>query len=145
MDTFKCLNGVDVSSFLLVEESADSDADFLTCMEMYRATAAGREDDDAESCIGEYTSETHHLKDGGDDQVFDCDDVDDQDFFSDCDDDDDDDVELSWSTTCKLWLGYMSTEEGEEEESSRVGFKTKVKDDMEDRVFWETCMAVGYP
>ncbi|KAH7573642.1 hypothetical protein JRO89_XS03G0185200 [Xanthoceras sorbifolium] len=51
MDTFKCLNGVDVSSFLLVEESADSDADFLTCMEMYRATAAGREDDDAESCI----------------------------------------------------------------------------------------------
>ncbi|KAK2646616.1 hypothetical protein Ddye_021811 [Dipteronia dyeriana] len=147
--------GVDVSSFLLVEESADSEADFPT-WEMCRdiAAATGGVEDDAESCSCDTATQTLvHRDQGGLDghEVSDYDVDDDQDNFSDCDDDDDDDDELCLSSTrcCKLWLGsYMSTEKGGEEESScRVGFKRKVRDDdeIEDMVFWETCMAVGYP
>ena len=141
---------VDVSSFLLVEESADSEADFPT-WEMCRdiAAAMGGGEDDAESCSCDTATQTlvHHDQGGLDGhEVSDYDVDDDQDNFS-----DDDDGELCCSSTrcCKLWLGYMSTEKGggEEESSCRVGFKRKVRDDdeMDDRVFWETCMAVGYP
>ncbi|KAJ0034114.1 hypothetical protein Pint_25007 [Pistacia integerrima] len=52
--------------------------------------------------------------------------------------------------SCKMWLsdslGYLSKEQGEEESSSTSFYLSRqMKDEMEDRLFWETCMAVGYP
>ncbi|KAK3189831.1 hypothetical protein Dsin_029392 [Dipteronia sinensis] len=138
MDMKLQINGVvDVSSFLLVEESADSEADFPT-WEMCRdiAAATGGVEDDAESCSCDTATQTlvHHDQGGLDGHEVSGYDVDDdQDNFSDCDDDDDG-GELSWRSTrcCKLWLGsYMSTEKGEEEESScRVGFKRKASEEI---------------
>ncbi|WRX21414.1 hypothetical protein QQP08_013901 [Theobroma cacao] len=129
---------VDVTCFLLVEDSGDSELDcepiIQQCHNMDVGIAA--DEDDAESCSCD-TSE----------RLDDCYEVlqldGDQDF-SDWDEPAD-----GWSS-CEMWsideaLGYASAEEGEEEPRFDINLCGEVMDGMEDRLFWETCMAVGYP
>lgn len=135
---------MDVSPFLLVEGSADSEADYgllKLCLDVTIAC----DDDDAESC----SCDTSDILDFHETNV----ECDDQDYgdFNDGDKNIHDHQDPSWSS-CKMWLRdgaaweFMSTEEGEEE--SKVGINLsnrEVMDEMEDRLFWETCMAAGYP
>lgn len=150
-------NGVDVSSFLLVEESADSEVDSLTCEMCRHDLVMAGDEDDAESC----SCDTSDIHAGVLQKGFDYDEDEDEDF-SDVDYGDEynevDQLQLNCKS-CKMWwsdaarLGYMSTQQqqqqqrGEEEYSSwdGINISRKVKDEMEDRLFWETCMAVGYP
>lgn len=120
-------NVVDVSSFLLIEETADN---FLNCQTICNMVITVDEDD-AQSCSCD-TSEM---------QAFDSDGSE----FSEVDDSE------QRSSRCQLWLsnhglGYSSKEQGEEQSSwVGVNLSKEVKDEMEDRLFWETCMAIGYP
>ncbi|KAJ0093968.1 hypothetical protein Patl1_25547 [Pistacia atlantica] len=129
-------NVVDVSSFLLVEETADN---FLNC-QMFHSMVITVDEDDAESCscdTSEMQASVH--------EVFDYD-IDE----ADCEFGEVDESERSCSS-CKMWLsadgsGYLSKEQGEAESIwVDINLSRQVKDEMEDRLFWETCMAVGYP
>ncbi|EEF45462.1 uncharacterized protein LOC8262368 [Ricinus communis] len=128
---------VDLSSFLLVEGTADSEADceFLKlCQDAIMiCDYDGDPEDDAESC----SCDTSEVLESNDDQ--DCRDSDEADN-KDCH------GKQSW---CKIWLEneeleYMSTEDGEAT-SDGTNLSKKIIDQMEDRHFWETCLAVGYP
>ena len=56
--------------------------------------------------------------------------------------------QINWGSSCKIWWADGADDE-EEYSSSDIGINNnisrKVKDEMEDRLFWETCMAFGYP
>ncbi|KAJ0034901.1 hypothetical protein Pint_25011 [Pistacia integerrima] len=121
-------NVVDVSSFLLVEETADN---FLNC-QMFHSMVITVDEDDAESCscdTSEMQASVH--------EVFDYD-IDE----ADCEFGEVDESERSCSS-CKMWLsdgsGYLSKDEVD------INLSRQAKDEMDDRLFWETCMAVGYP
>ncbi|KAK9289209.1 hypothetical protein L1049_017683 [Liquidambar formosana] len=133
-------NVVDVSPFFLVEDSGDSEADFDPQKTCHDVDIAGI--DDAESCSSDssYTLEKN--------------DVDEQDYSASNDGEGDcghDYKEPSCRSSRKKLLSddaseCISTEEGEDEET-RVGVceSREVMDEMEDSLFWETCLAVGYP
>ncbi|XWS08664.1 hypothetical protein CRYUN_Cryun40dG0020800 [Craigia yunnanensis] len=134
---------VDVSCFLLVEDSGDSELDcgpINQCNQsMDIASAAAGDEDDAESCSCDTTTER---LDDFYEVILQLDE--DQDFI-DCNE-----PATGWSS-CNMWsideaLGYISAEEAEDQEP-RFGINLcrEVMDGMEDRLFWETCMAVGYP
>ncbi|XVE82024.1 hypothetical protein DITRI_Ditri15bG0113700 [Diplodiscus trichospermus] len=147
----KNIEMVDVSCFLLVEASGDSELDCgpinKQCDQSMdiasAATAAAADEDDAESCSCDTI--TDRLDDFYE-VILQLDE--DQDFI-DCNDHHD----IGWSSSCNMWsldeaLGYISAEEAAEDgEEPRFGVNLcrEVMDGMEDRVFWETCMAVGYP
>ncbi|CAK7332893.1 unnamed protein product [Dovyalis caffra] len=121
---------LDVSSFLLVEGSADSEADYGLPKLYLDVTIAcdDDDDDDAESCSCDTTDHVH-----GFDEAFEV----------------DDHREPSWSG-CKMILrdaalDCMIIEEGEEESKVDNNLRKEVVDAMEDRLFWETCLAAGYP
>ncbi|CAL1397090.1 unnamed protein product [Linum trigynum] len=150
---------MDVSCFLLVEGSADSDDEPRQQLDHQRFTKPYRLDvlsiDDAESCS--------------------CDDDDDGCSTLELDDlqldringglgcvikdnhDDDDGYEVAMEQCCYCnWDGGGGEEEEEEERSSNsvnkeesrkvmVMMSREAMDRMEDRLFWETCLAVGYP
>ncbi|KAF7837169.1 hypothetical protein G2W53_005651 [Senna tora] len=104
------MNGtVDVSSWLLMEDSADSEADsgFLS---LYPSTAAivGHNEDDAESCNYD-TDDIYGLSEVGDGH------------------EDDGHVDIFSVEQEEMNMGEVNVHE------------------LEDRLFWETCMAVGYP
>ncbi|XVF28438.1 hypothetical protein REPUB_Repub15cG0029300 [Reevesia pubescens] len=141
---------VDVSCFLLVEDSGDSELDcepIKQCqsLEIAAAAAGDHENIDAESCSCD-TSYTERLDDFNE-VILQLDDED-QDFI-DCNE-----AATSWSS-CKMWsideaLGYLSTDEEAEDHDQEPMFGInnlcrESMDSMEDRLFWETCMAVGYP
>jgi hypothetical protein len=127
---------LDVSSFLLVEGSADSEAEY-GLLKLYldvtiacaAAAAAAADDDDAESCSCDTTDRIHGFS-----ETFEV----------------DDHREPSWSG-CKMFLkdaalDCMIIEEGDQEESKvDINLSREVMDAMEDRLFWETCIALGYP
>ncbi|KAM3755372.1 hypothetical protein ACB098_02G035900 [Castanea mollissima] len=106
-------NGVDVSSSLFFEDTADSETDAGDPNNIHADVGAAYDDQDAESCS--YDTRDNTL---GFTKAVDCDDQD-----------------------SEVTSRCVSKKEGEEE--------TKVDkidvDEMEDRVFWETCMEGGYP
>ncbi|KAF5738669.1 hypothetical protein HS088_TW13G01570 [Tripterygium wilfordii] len=120
---------LDISSFLLVEGSADSEMDD-GYLDTFIAGDDDDDDDDAESCscdspVLDFSDDDRHMNVHGD---YHC-----------------------WNN-CNMWwsdLGIegMAPEEGEEEEEVSLDLhKTRqAKDEMEDKLFWETCMELGYP
>ncbi|KAJ6719818.1 GLUTAMIC ACID-RICH PROTEIN-LIKE [Salix purpurea] len=129
----------DVSSFLLVEGSADSEAEYGILKLYLDVTAACDEaddddddDDDAESCSCDAADCVH-----GFDETFEV--------------DHDDHREPSWSTGRRMFLKdaaldcMIMDEGGEEESKADIDLTREVMDAMEDRLFWETCIALGYP
>ncbi|XVF38618.1 hypothetical protein REPUB_Repub20aG0117900 [Reevesia pubescens] len=124
---------VDVSCFLLVEDSGDSEQ----CQSMEIAAAADDHEDDAESCSFD-TISTERLDDFYE-VILQLDDIEDQDLI-DCNE---------AATGCWSGCNMCSIDEALEAEDQEPRFglnlSTEVMDGMEDRVFWETCMAVGYP
>ncbi|KAK8623847.1 hypothetical protein V6N13_065210 [Hibiscus sabdariffa] len=123
---------VDVSRFFLVEHSGDSELVSESSMDITTATVAaggGVDDNDAESCSCDAIS-TERLDD----------------FYEVIlrllDDDDDDDGDGDEDL-------IDCNEEGRDRDGEEPGLGIdlcrEVMDGMEDRLFWETCMAVGYP
>lgn len=122
---------VDISCFFLVEESGDSEADYVVDI---AGDAGGDDSDDAESCCHN-TMEIQMVDDFDHEDVVVCDDHCQE--FSGCD-------EPSWRSA-KVWR-MDSTEEGEEEVVFGISRRRReVMDGMEDKHFWETCIAAGYP
>ncbi|XVF66305.1 hypothetical protein PTKIN_Ptkin10aG0024500 [Pterospermum kingtungense] len=117
---------VDVSCFLLVEDSGDSELD---CGPKSMEIAAADHEDDAESCCCD-TISIERLDDFYEETILQLDE-DVQDFID-----------------CEEALGYISADqEVEDDEDPWFGINLcrEVMDGMEDMMFWETCMAVGYP
>ncbi|KAB2092731.1 hypothetical protein ES319_A02G049900v1 [Gossypium barbadense] len=116
---------LDISCFFLIEDSGDSEHDSeLSSMDITTVTVAGSggDEDDAESCSCD-TISTERLDDFYQAILkFLDDDGDDQDLI-DCNDDQD----------------------GDERPGLGMDLCREAMDGMEDRLFWETCMAVGYP
>ncbi|KAK7264576.1 hypothetical protein RJT34_32185 [Clitoria ternatea] len=110
----------DVSpSLLLIEDSADSEED--------SATPVGNnseDDDDAESTCN---CDTANMVEGDETH---------QDDKLRCGDED--------GGNSTMWMSVEPLEEVEEAER-RVGEVKVNVNQLEDRLFWETCMAVGYP
>ncbi|KAJ4828928.1 hypothetical protein Tsubulata_040076 [Turnera subulata] len=134
-------NGLlDLSSFLLVEGSADSEADYgvlKLCLDMN----IPRDEDDAESCSWDTSDAPSSLESFGSEDHDQCSHFNDADksIFG----------KPTWSS-CKVWFAdaameYVSAEDGEEETINSTLVRKDAMDQMEDRLFWETCMAVGYP
>ncbi|KAI4345503.1 hypothetical protein L6164_012619 [Bauhinia variegata] len=130
------MNTVDVSSWLLFEDSADSEADSgFSTLHLSIAAVADADEDDAESCISD--------KDGIYDlpMVADSHEDDQEVEFS----SDEDDRNFCSST---VWLsdaalGCICPLALEDEGETKM---TEVNiNELEDRLFWETCIAVGYP
>lgn len=120
------LNGVDHNlSFLFLEDSADSDDDFTT---LIRKNREGYAEDDAESCSCE-KSDGHDLL---------SEDIEDRNGGNRLNDL----VGVScWRNCGHMGMSPYVVEEGEE--VSKIN-ETNTEE-MVDRIFWETCMAVGYP
>ncbi|KAJ1395168.1 hypothetical protein SESBI_33539 [Sesbania bispinosa] len=127
---------MDVSSWLLIEVSADSEVDsafFPLCLSSIAANT-GNNEDDTESCNCDTASICGLPKDGA------CHE-DDQGFGESCGDED-----VSYVSDCSNSTMWMSIATLEDEVETKIG-KVNINNvkEMEDRLFWETCMAVGYP
>ncbi|OMO98382.1 hypothetical protein COLO4_13956 [Corchorus olitorius] len=136
---------VDVSCFLLVEDSGDSELERQGNMDIIATMAADNYHDegDAESC----SCDTSERLDDFYDELVQLDDHHDQ-GFKDC--------KLldpiaadGWSSCSKIWsideaLGSTLSVD-DQEQSFGINLCREVMDGMEDRLFWETCIAVGYP
>ncbi|KAK7303176.1 hypothetical protein RJT34_14078 [Clitoria ternatea] len=125
------MNGVDVSSLLLIEDSADSEGDsgFFSSM----AANIGHNEDDAESCTCDSPGSCSLFEDGeGHEDEKGCDDE-----VNSCGSD--------WNFST-MWLSDtecsspLVVEDVEETRTVKVNVN-----DVEDKLFWEICMAVGYP
>ncbi|GKU85574.1 hypothetical protein SLEP1_g229 [Rubroshorea leprosula] len=124
---------VDVSCFLLVEDSGDSEADYEPVIAGDEDGDDGDEGDDAESCC--YNVREIQMVDDFDQEAVEW-----VDYHQELNSRD----EPSWRS-CKMWC-IDAAEQGEEGATFDVnGRSREVMDGMEDRLFWETCMAVGYP
>ncbi|OWM74154.1 hypothetical protein CDL15_Pgr008465 [Punica granatum] len=136
-------NGVDLSEFFHMEYSADSETDSATDdLSKLPEPYYGLGDDDAESCICSPPSD-HCLDWEGEEQE----------GPGDCTGDDACSM-ISNGIGCKgcrpevAILGFMSEDEDggtDGEEGMMWDLRREEVDAMEDRLFWETCMAVGYP
>ncbi|KAK3417726.1 hypothetical protein EUGRSUZ_H03671 [Eucalyptus grandis] len=130
----------DMSSYLLMEESADSEVDFV--QSKVTANCGGSiddGDDDAESCSCD-------AREVSGSYVDDCDNRDPGDQWN--------NLRQGSST---VWVSdredeHMSRDEDEDESwvdsgsgSGSRDLSKKETDATEDKVFWETCMAIGYP
>lgn len=107
---------IDVSSWLVVEDSADSEGDIGFFSLVYQVVS---NEDDAESCTCDTAGSCGLSEDveGGEDEMWQSD---------------------TWlETECSSPLVV------EDEVETRI-LKVNVND-VEDKIFWETCMAVGYP
>lgn len=146
-------NGVDVSKFLLIEYSADSEMDSAAdVVSESQEPCHSLDDDDAESCVCDFygdclgwEGELQEWPPGigrADDGVY-C-------------------IPKSRGIGCEGCrseaevLGFASEEEvgGVEEKEGEAettweeddgGLRNQETNAMEDRLFWETCIAVGYP
>ncbi|KAG6668211.1 hypothetical protein I3843_01G146000 [Carya illinoinensis] len=142
--------GVDVSyNSLLLEDTADShDTEAVPDLKTHAAEVAiaGDDDDlqDAESCSCDCTSD-YNKRGFSKVDVDDCDDQD-SDGGSNFGNDGDDHCEKSADSFCEI----RSTSDValecnfSKEEEKKIGEFNNM-DEMEDRLFWETCMAEGYP
>lgn len=125
-------NSMDMSCFLLLEDSADSEVDCFAShyISPDRIAAAKEEDAESCSCNCEEASEKHGMS-----EVFECR-VEEEEEEEEGTEGDDDDGCRENLGSCKM--GLSNAVLAEEEES-------KVIAGMDDKLFWETCMAVGYP
>lgn len=136
---------MDVSLSLLFEDIADSETDAGPDHKIHADDAIAGDDAESCSCEASYTPAGF-----GDHQVLDH--CDEQDSGASINGSDGDDIDHYEPINKDVALECSSREEGGEE--TNMGeinkddpSKTKEinKDEMEDRLFWETCMAVGYP
>ncbi|KAL2339093.1 hypothetical protein Fmac_013539 [Flemingia macrophylla] len=107
---------MDLSALLLIEDSADSEEDYVlltVCPNSIAITYAN--EDDAESCCCDTTSTCGLSED---------------------DEGHEDDKEFAE-------FGSNEVAVLEDEAETRVG--EVIANELEDRLFWESCMAVGYP
>lgn len=135
------MNGVDVSSWLLIEDSADSEADSgFFSLYPSRAAIAGDDEDDAESCNCD-TDGVYGLSKVGDGHEDDQE-VDEISGFEDDSNESDSGSSTMWLSDATLeCLSPLPVED--EQQEMKMG-EVNVHE-LEDRLFWETCMAVGYP
>ncbi|CAL5357561.1 unnamed protein product [Camellia sinensis] len=134
------MNVVDVSSFMLLEATGDSEVDSELNMDVAADHDADDDDDDAQSCscdLLDYCGpefDYDHLGNAHDQDLhFDDDDdegeVIDQDWT---DDDNDDDDQVGLSSTAKAGLHKKSS----------VDSNMELMNEMEkNRLFWEACLA----
>ncbi|KAK7292326.1 hypothetical protein RIF29_08104 [Crotalaria pallida] len=115
------MNSVDVSSWLLIEDSADSEEDYSG---FFFSSMCPNEDDKASTC-GLSNDGAGHQEDEGINE--------DESSYA-----YDNEVVGGNST---LWMSIGALED---EAETRIGDEVNVNE-LEDRVFWEMCMAVGYP
>ncbi|KAI9114838.1 hypothetical protein K1719_013851 [Acacia pycnantha] len=138
------MNGVDVSSWLLMEDSADSEADSGS-FSLYHGTAtiAGYDDDDAESCNYDTDGKYGVHEDDQNSGEFSC---------------HEDNMDELDSQSSMIWQSDATSECFSalpvEDEQEKMKIEVDQKEmkiggvkfrELEDRLFWETCMAVGYP
>lgn len=141
---------LDMSNFVLLEDTADShETKVVPDLEAHAAEAAiaGDHDDDdlqdteSSCCCG--TASDYKLS-----KVVDCHDDQDSNGVSNFGNDEDDDEhhEKSTNSCCETSMSEDVALECNfsEEEERKIG-KFNNMDEMEDRLFWETCMAEGYP
>lgn len=140
---------ISCSSLLLIEDSADSEGDHTDFFTLYpfSSTATnifGHKEEDAESCTCDCECDIANLcslvKEDEDGQRSD-------ELVGDGDD--------NYCLDCSMWLSDEASEEMEcsfssnfliddddDEESRMVEVDVN---DVDDKLFWEICMAVGYP
>lgn len=125
------MNGVDISSWLLIEDSADSEED-SGIFSLYPSTAfiSGHNEDDAESCNYD-TDGKCGLSEFDDDHDFGDDNI---------ESDSGDSIMWLPSTTLECFSSLPVKDEDDEMKMGEVNVH-----DLEDRLFWEVCMEVGYP
>ncbi|TKY72030.1 hypothetical protein E2542_SST00764 [Spatholobus suberectus] len=139
------MNGKDVSSWLLIEDSADSEGDsgFFTLYPCNIVANIGHNEDDAESCTCDTAGVCGLFEDGEDHE--------DEKGCGEFCGDEDEGCDSEWSSST-VWLSESdaaleiecsSPLVVEDEGETRI-VKVNVND-VEDKIFWETCMAVGYP
>ncbi|WCJ23557.1 hypothetical protein M5689_005578 [Euphorbia peplus] len=120
---------VDISCFTVIEGSADSEL-LKVCNDVIMRCD---DNDDAESCSCDSNNGLGFV------DVFECEDEDDQeiqDHTHNCK------KNQKW-TSGKRWV-EDDDDVGSDEAESKLGSR-KIVDQMDDSLFWETCMAVGYP
>lgn len=128
------MNVVDVSSWFLIEEIADSEGD-----SGYPSTIAaniGYSEDDAESCTCDSTGICSQFKDQEDDQWWSGE------FCA-----DEDDIH---GLDCSMWLSdseleiecssHFLVDDKEETRMVKVNMN-----EVDDKLFWEICIEMGYP
>ncbi|CAJ2658560.1 unnamed protein product [Trifolium pratense] len=121
------MNDMDVScsSLLLIEDSADSEGDSVGFFTLYQAANIGHKEDDAESCTYEHDIDDgicSLIKEDGDNKgsgEFCCDE--------------------EWSSSSPL---LDDDDDDDDEETRMVNVNLN---DVDDKLFWEICMEVGYP
>jgi len=138
------MKGVDVSSWFLIEDSADSEGDtgFFSLLYPNNIVAnTGYNEDDAESCTRDTAGTCGLCGDGEGGE--------DENGYGEFCGDEDEGCGSGWSNST-MWLSDASLEVEcssplvvEDEVETRI-VKVNVND-VEDKIFWETCMAVGYP
>uniref|UniRef100_A0A0A0KBF3 Uncharacterized protein n=1 Tax=Cucumis sativus TaxID=3659 RepID=A0A0A0KBF3_CUCSA len=125
----------DASSFFLWEDSADSEVDKLLSHPPHQLESAVDDADDQEdACSCSCNNNDFSIDDF-------------QDAYDGDNGDGDQDIGLIGDGgRRRSGAGYEEEEEEEEEESSNndVG-AIRNMNEMEDKVFWDTCMAGGYP
>ncbi|KAF3457294.1 hypothetical protein FNV43_RR01951 [Rhamnella rubrinervis] len=131
-------SSMDLSSFLLLEDSADSEVDCFAphYINTDRTGAAKEEDAESCSCDCEEASEKHGIYEVSECMVEEEEDGDKGD--EDKDDEDKDDDDGCWESWRSCKMGLSNAGLAEEEESKFIA-------GMDDKLFWETCLAVGYP
>lgn len=107
----------------LIEEIGDSEATNLELNYSYRDQYYDDGDDGRESCNNGYIDGQREDDDDDDDDG----------------DEDDDEKVMTWST----WI-EMERSEWEKRDEKKERFSLVV-DEEENRLFWETCLASGYP
>ncbi|CAK8530964.1 unnamed protein product [Lathyrus sativus] len=137
------MNNTDVScsSLLLIEDSADSEGDSIGFFTLYPAANIGHTEEDAESCtcdcdcdidgICSLVKEDEDVKGSGEFCWVDC-----SCFNSSM---------LMLEATMEIGCSsspLLLVDEDEEVETRMVEVNVN---DVDDKVFWEMCMAVGYP
>lgn len=132
-------NGMDVSSWLLIEDSADSEGDsgFFSLCPCKIVANIGQNEDDAESCTCDTAGMCGLFEDGeGHEDEKGC-----GEFCG----DEDESCDSDWSMSdAVLEIECSSPLAGTDDEVETRIVKVNVND-VEDKIFWEICMEVGYP
>ncbi|KAK9084092.1 hypothetical protein Scep_030563 [Stephania cephalantha] len=158
MDFLSTSNAVDVSACFLVEASGDSEKDMAAdrVKAVEEDSAAARADDDAESCCSDglnnagYNGYVERGGDENEDEEYNR--VEGNDHHG---DDEDGEHENDFGSDNTLedhqrWDELESSMQSEvnKDERSRVESihgEYLVSEDEKNRVFWDTCLALGYP
>lgn len=128
-----------MSSLLLIEDSADSEEQypgFFSLCPSSIAAKTGDNEDDGESCCNCDSTDTASIcglpKDGAGNK-------DDHGIGEFCGGEEDESYECDGGNPT-LWMSIEALEDEAETRNGEVNVN-----ELEDRLFWEMCMAVGYP